>query len=543
MKKLISLLKATMSQDMNLFKINTNNKNKYKNLILILVLICLVMYSIGVYAFEIGNTLKQTGQTYIILTIFVALTAILSFIEAIYKSQGILFEAKDNDLLFSLPIEKGKILFSRLTKLLVFQFFYNALFLIPAMGVYIILEKPGIQFYFTSIIMLFINPIIPTVLGSTLGYLIKAISSKFKATKIIQTIITMALFLLVFFASFNLKNVLGTIANNAQDINQKITTIFYSAELYINLINKFDAMKFLILLAINIIPLILYVYIAKISYFNIIFKLSEKNNNIGKTKNNKEKNKTYKKNSKLKSLVLKELKRYFSSPIYIFNTSFGIILMLIITIGMIINLNGMIGIVLNDSSMGLSMEQIISIMPKVYLELVIFISCMTQITASSISLEGKSFNITKSLPVKTEKILVSKIVTSNIITIPLMLISDVIFFIAYRVTTIDIIFISTATIVVPTVIAIMGLLVNLQFPKMQFSSDTEVVKQSMSTFIAVLIGFVIAIASIVLMNILSSIFNINLISIIELIGFIILGIILWIILKTYGIKKFLEIQA
>ena len=50
-----------------------------------------------------------------------------------------------------------------------------------------------------------------------------------------------------------------------------------------------------------------------------------------------------------------------------------------------------------------------------------------------ISLEGKSFNITKSLPVSPEKILLSKVLTSNIISIPVILICDIIFFIVFKV--------------------------------------------------------------------------------------------------------------
>ena len=44
------------------------------------------------------------------ISIFIILVTILTFMEGIYKSQGILFDAKDNDLLFSLPIKKSQIL-------------------------------------------------------------------------------------------------------------------------------------------------------------------------------------------------------------------------------------------------------------------------------------------------------------------------------------------------------------------------------------------------------------------------------------------------
>ena len=76
-----------------------------------------------------AEELAPMNLTYIIITMFIMLTTLLTLIEGIYKSQGILFEAKDNDLLFSLPISKSKIFFTRVFKLITFQFLYNSLLL------------------------------------------------------------------------------------------------------------------------------------------------------------------------------------------------------------------------------------------------------------------------------------------------------------------------------------------------------------------------------------------------------------------------------
>ena len=117
MKKLVSLLKATMSQDMNLFRIRTKNESKTRKMVLPIFLFLVVMFSIGSYAAMFAEQLEPMNLTYIILTMFIMLTSLLTLIEGIYKSQGILFEAKDNDLLFSLPITKSKIFSANSPKL------------------------------------------------------------------------------------------------------------------------------------------------------------------------------------------------------------------------------------------------------------------------------------------------------------------------------------------------------------------------------------------------------------------------------------------
>lgn len=540
MKKLIRLLKAAMSQDMDMFKYKTKaSDSKAKQIIFPIILSLIVMFAVGVYAVMFASEFSKVNLTYIMLTLFIILTTILTLVEGIYKSQGILFDAKDNDLLFALPIEKSKILFVRIFKLLSFQFLYNALFMIPAYVVYIYYEHPGISFYLISILMTFLLPIIPTVISSIIGYIIKAVSVKFKAKKIVQTVFTMIIFFGIFYISLNTQGILENIINNAESINTVIKNVYYPAGAYIDLIQNFNLPTLLILIAINIVPLVIFIMIASKFYFGIISKSSEK----GKSKKIKSIESKVKVKSKLSALVSKELKRYFSSTVYIFNTSFGLILLLMITIAMSVNINGVINTITEGEGMGIDINTIISLMPKIFFCLVTYTACMTSITSSSISLEGKSFNITKSLPISVDTILLSKILMSCIITMPVILISDLIFFIAFQVGIIDILFILTISILMPILIAIIGLFTNLKYPKMNASSDTEVVKQSMSTTIAVFSGMILGLVFAVLMVAGAQTPNINLFVLIELIVLAIVILALWKRLKKYGNKRFKEINV
>ena len=199
MKKLISLLKATMSQDMSIFRIRTKNKSKINKIILPIFLTLVVMFAIGSYAEMFAAVLAPNNLTYIVLTMFIMFTSLLTVIEGIYKSQGILFEAKDNDLLFSLPISKSKIFFTRVFKLISFQFLYNSLFMLPAIIVYAMYEKPNLSFYILSLIMLVLLPIIPTIVSCIIGYIIKGLSSKFKARNLIQIVLTSIMIVFIFY--------------------------------------------------------------------------------------------------------------------------------------------------------------------------------------------------------------------------------------------------------------------------------------------------------------------------------------------------------
>lgn len=107
---------------------------------------------------------------------------------------------------------------------------------------------------------------------------------------------------------------------------------------------------------------------------------------------------------------------------------------------------------------------------------------------------------------------------------------------------IDIIYILLISIIMPTLIGVIGLLINLRFPKMDASSDTEVVKQSASSAIAVFIGMGIGIASIILMVTVGSNMNLNIFVMVELVVLLFIIVVLWNILKIYGTKRFKEIE-
>lgn len=542
MKKLVSLLKATMSQDMNLFRFRSKNESSARKVILPIVLALIVMFSIGIYAVMFAEELAPNNLTYIMLTMFIMFTSLLTLIEGIYKSQGILFEAKDNDLLFSLPISKSKIFFTRLFKLITFQFLYNSLFMLPAIIVYAMYEKPDLSFYILSFIMLVLLPIIPTVIGCIIGYIIKGVTSRFKPKNFVQVILTSFMLLFVFYVSFNMEGMITNITQNANSINEAITKIYYPAGLYINLIQNFNILDLIILLAINIIPAILLIYIASIFYFKITSKLGETGHSSKKANKIKPTDKTFREKSQLVSLINKEIKRFFSSPVFIINAGFGMVLMVAVTLAMSINFDGMLNNMMKGQDIGIPLNEIKSMMPKIFYGFVVFTSCMTSITSSMISLEGKSINITKSLPVATEKILLAKVLTSNIISIPVILICDIVFFIALKVAIIDIVFIILASIIMPTFTALVGILINLKYPKMDCTSDTEAVKQSMSSMVSVLIGVIVAMLSIAIIIIGSNI-NLNLAITLELLVFSIIVTILWKILKKYGVRKFKEINV
>ena len=478
--KTFSLLKAVLSQDMNLFKYKAKaNSSKLKKMLLPVFLFILLGFSVGFYAYGIADLLKPMGLTYVMLTLFLAVVVIFTFMEGIYKSQDILFTSKDNDLLFSLPIRRSKILFVRLIKFLLFEYLYNLMFIIPAFIVYIYFEGPGVNFYLISILITILIPIIHTILAGILGYIVKLLSSKMKHKKLFQTLLTGILIVALLVFSSNIGDLATAVAKHATSINDFLTKIYYPIGAYISLIEKFDIVIFIKLVLINIIPLVLFVLIGQKYYFKIISNFKS-----GTVSNKKIAKLTEIKATKpLVALTKKEVKRYFSSIIYIFNTIVGPFMIAFMTAMIYVKgVSSFNNMVQGEDMNGITIEIL-------YLAIVGFALFFTSISSSSISLEGKTINITKTLPIKYKTIFDSKILMCLIVELPITLISEILFIIKVKPNILFIFQLLFMTILIILFNAVVGILMNLKYPKLNASNDTEVVKQSMSATLSLFTGF------------------------------------------------------
>ena len=161
-----------------------------------------------------------------------------------------------------------------------------------------------------------------------------------------------------------------------------------------------------------------------------------------------------------------------------------------------------------------------------------------------ISLEGKTFSILKSLPVKPYTIIKSKVYAALLIIIPFIFIGDIILFIKFKFDIINIILILIASILLPLISETIGIIINLKYPKMDAKNDTEVVKQSMSSTVSVFTGMgIIGVTLYLLFKALNyNISNINIL-IIFILAFTVIYCGLLVLLQKTCDKNFDNIEA
>lgn len=534
MKKLYSLIRACMTSDMKLFKIKMKKNSKRAFLIPLFIALYL-MFMVWGGANSLFEKFAPIGLNYVLLSLFVVGISFMTLIEGIYKTSSLIFNCKDDQLLLSLPIKRSTVLFIRVFKFYVFELLFNSIFLLPVMIAYIRwADSINYTYYITSIVMLLLLPIIPIVLSLIIGTITSSVTSKFKYKNAAQIIISMILIIGIMYMSYNSESLLNYLMKHATSMDEVITKIYYPAGAYAKLVTNFRLLDLLVFIVVHIIIFAVTIFILSKFYFKINSKLK----GVVTTKKIKFDALVIKKSSVYQALIKKELNTFFKIPVFIVNAGFALVLYIIAIIAITIRFDKVISIFANTPELNISIDLITNNLSVLILALVLFVAFMTSITNSVISLEGRNINILKALPIKTKTILMSKIYSSLVLTTPIVLLGELILFIKFKISIIECLMLLILGILIPLVSHFIGILVNLKYPKLDAENSTEVVKQSASSFISVMMGMVLLLLSIMAILKLIGLVKATWILIMALIIFIMIDLILYLYLSKVGVKQF-----
>lgn len=534
MSNLWVVLKATFINDWGLngfSKSVSGTKEKRKMMIsslTILIGAIAIGFSVSMYLWLMADALESIGFLDLLLMMGGLVSVMMVFFTSVYKAQGTLFTSRDYDMLMSLPIKNSVILTSKLINLLLFNWIFTAFVLIPT-GVIYFMRADGLTWTYFLILGLSVifMPLIPVIVASIFAVIISYFSSKFKHKNLVTIVGTVVLMLLIMLGSFNMQSIMESLMANSSSIMDGIGKMYPPIVFFTNALKDGSLIEFIKFIAISVVPFIIFVLVFSKIFGKINARLGE---NYKKANYKME---SLKASSIAKALLQKEIKRYLSTPIYVLNTGIGMILIVAASIATLF-IDG------QTLAMYMEMPYVDELMPLNALMVLAFGIGLSCTTTSSISLEGKNLWIMKSLPIRAKDIFRGKILLNLVITMPLAIIANIIFFIGLKFSVISLLWNSAISIIFCLVTAVIGLVINLYLPKLEWASPTVVVKQSAAVMIEMLFAF----ASIGLpigAFLLFKVTNITVFLVILLIVFIILLIIAYSILNTKGVEKFSQL--
>ena len=526
MSKFLLITKINL---LRLFNSTRSNNSKYKSerrkkSIKVLGIMAIIIYILW-YVYYLSKTLMPSfislGRPLYLLAFLFAICTIFIFFSNVFKIKSVIFDFKDYDLLMSLPIKRNVVITSKIVSLYIINLLYTVIVMIPGYVAYISfvdLPYDGLFFF-----LLFTIPIIPILASTIVGIILSWLTSFFRNKNIGSYVIYLLVVVIALLVSFTTSNMNELdMATKGINIVDSFSHYYPFATLFVNLLNSFSLVNLLIYIILPILLMFIFIIFINKGYISLRTRLLKEN-----IKTNYE-IEEYRINSSLKSLYLKELKKYFSNALYFINTAFGCIILILLILSLVLFNDYMI----TRFSKILDINEMIKSNIFMIFSLICVISSTTN---SSISLEGKSLWIMKMLPVSQDKILLSKILVNLTILIPTVIVGGTFFGIYLHLPFTLFILIYLLPLAYSIFTSLNGLLLNLMFPKFDFDNEIRVIKQSLPVFMTMLIGIIIVIVPFKLLSI-----NTNSIIFITSVIFLI-DVVLSIVLHFYGTRKMVRL--
>ncbi len=480
MSKLFSLIRAAMSEGMRIIPYRARGEQSKR--VVPIALALLISATIFMSAYVMAAELKMNGTAYTILALYVLATTILTIMEGVYKSGDLLFNCRDNDMLLAMPIRKSTVVFVRILKFYVFEILYNMVFLVPAILAYALNADINVSYILVSIIMILFLPVIPIAISCVVGVISSAVAARFKQKSALQVILSLASLVLIVGLVLVINTMSSIDENTVEAIGDRTAELYYPAGAFVRLATNFSWLELIQFILVNLAVLLVTVFVIGRFYFQIVTRV-----NVVRRKEKARVKYEFKKHGQTCTMVKKEIVKYFNTPVLLANTALGLVIFLVGVGALCFKYEDIVGALINEE-FPLTVEELQSYLPSVTFALISFTSLMTFITTTMISLEGKAFNLLKSMPVSGLKVIMTKILAAMLLITPVTALGSLVMFIRFGFGFLDMLLVMIAVIVIPLVTESIGILIDLKYARFNAESETEVVKQSPGVMISSFLG-------------------------------------------------------
>ncbi len=470
------------------------------------------------YSIMIGSGLMIFDSLELLPPLMMSMTCVILLVTTILQVRGTIFGFKDYDMVMAMPISTGGIVVSRLIILYSINLIFVIILILPMLLAYGILAQPPVLFYVFGVVAMLFIPLVPIAFASLIGTVIAYVASKFRRNNLLNIILIMGLLAAFLVLSFGIEEDGEKLVDMGRMLTEQVYALYPLAKLYTMAVVERDFLAFGLFLTISALAFILYTLLVK-----AVFKKMNTAIMTGRARSNYKLG-SLKTSSPIKALFHKELKRYFSSTLYVTNTAIGIVMLMLASVALFfVDTQRIFGAELPGNMMAGIGPTIIS-----------FCVLMCCTTSSSISLEGKSLWIMKSLPVEPKMIYLAKIYVNLAVLSP-ALICAVILGIALKAGVLITILMVFITAVCSIFISLFGLLINLLLPNFNWNNETVVIKQGAATMITVFSSIGIVAIQFILMAVIPSM---TIAYLGYIVAMLVIDAVLYAILLSYGRKRF-----
>ena len=425
-----------------------------------LAVIFLSFFGFTFYALALALPGMGLGWFYFALAAIMAFA--LGFIGSVFTAQQQLFAARDNELLLAMPIRPRDILGARMAVLLLLDYAFTLVVLLPAGVVWLMVVGGTAGGVFGFVLSALLLPLLIMCFTCLFAWLLALISSRMRNKTVVTLVLYLAFLAAYFYFYMNLQQLLTELIANSEQIAGAFVAVY---PLYaFGRASLGSWLHIAGFAACCVIP------------FALVYAILSRGFLAVTTRRPSVKKLVYRERALKTSgvgaaLLRKELGRFAANGMYILNAAMGSVLTIAAAVALIIY---------RDEAM-----QLLSVLPEgmgegaVILALC-FLNATDVISAPSISLESKTLWLLKSLPVPAGRILMAKVYLHLVIALPPTLIASACCCAALPFPPAG----AAMVVLIPALTcvfgALLGVAVNLRYPKFDYINETAVIKNSMS---------------------------------------------------------------
>lgn len=403
------------------------------------------------------------------------LATALGLFGSVFTTSETLYLAKDNTLLFAMPIPPRYILVARLCGIWLWNTIYTALVLVPALLCYWINCTVTVGAVVCGLAVLVLTSLLVLALSCALGWVVARVTAKLKRKSFVTVLLSLAFLAVYYFFFYRLNEVLQSILANAEALGAVMSKIFP-----VYWLGRACTGDGLCLLYFGVPVCMLLAAVLYLVSRSLLRMATVSPAAAGKAYRRT----AMKTASPDATLLRRELRRLTSSATYMMNCAFGTAFLPII---------GIIALV-KSAALGGVAALFPELLPLIVCAAVCMISGMNTITAPSVSLEGRQLWLAQSLPVQPWQVLRAKLKLHLLITQPAAIFCAVCLCIAFGVDALSCVTVLAASLLFVLLHASVGLLLNLRFPNLTWTNEVVPVKQSASVFFVLCGSWVFVVA-------------------------------------------------
>lgn len=408
--------------------------------------------------------LASAGLGWLFFALMGLVAVALGVFGSVFSTYTSLYQARDNDLLLSMPVPPRLILAARLSGVYLMGLLYELVVMVPAVIVYLCSVPVGpLGVLFTLLIPLVLSLLVLT-LSCVLGWVVALVSGRLRHKNIVTVLLSLAFIAVYYFCYAKAYSMLQVILSDPQPVGEKVRLFLYPLY-HMGLAAGGSAVSMLIFTAI-LAGLFLAVYLVLSRSF---VGLATRKRGGKKTRRAEL---TTRAGSVRGALLRKELRRFLGSATYMLNCGLGIVIMP--AAGVALLLKG--GTLLEILSAVLGERE--GLWSLLAAGAICMVTCMNNISAPSVSLEGKELWLVRSLPVSGRQVLAAKLQLHLLLSLGPALFLTVCAEVVLRPSPVFALLLPAAAVVYTLLIGLLGLCLNLRMPNLNWTSETVPVKQS-----------------------------------------------------------------